>query len=141
TGLAEALDELARVAKRRSVCFVVSDFLFPAEAQVDRFASSLARASRRHDIVGLRVADPGEEALPDSGAPLVIEDPESGASRVLAGGTRARRRYTEIWNAARARVDTAFRGSGCDLVDLRTDGSALAALTRFFRERRRRIHG
>jgi uncharacterized protein (DUF58 family) len=141
TGLAEALDELARVAKRRSVCFVVSDFLFASGDDVERFAGSLARAGRRHDIVGLRVADPGEEALPQGWAPLAIEDPESGASRVLAGGSRARRRYADMWAFARERVGSAFRGAGCDLVDLRTDRSALAALTKFFRERRRRIHG
>ncbi len=141
TGLPEALDELGRVAKRRAVCFVISDFLFPVDGSVQRFAGSLARAARRHDVVGLRVTDPGEEALPTGSAPLLIQDPEGSQVLALRGGSRSRARYADAWRAARGRTQEAFQGAGCDLVDLRTDRSALSALTRFFKERRRRIHG
>ncbi len=141
TGLAHALDELARVAKRRTVCFVISDFLFGSELDAGAFARALARAARRHDVVGLRVTDPAEEALPMGGTPLALVDPESGDQNVFANGRRARARYAQAWAAAQAQTTTIFRGAGCDLVELRTDGSAFAALSRFFRERKRRIHG
>src|SRR4051812_18025995 len=141
TGLAEALDELARVAKRRSVVFLVSDFIFPVDGSVQRFSRALARASRRHDVVGLRVADPGEEALPETSAPLVMQDPEGDEVLTLRGGSAARARYFSAWAAARGRALDAFRGAGCDLVDLRTDRSAMSALNRFFTDRKRRFHG
>jgi uncharacterized protein (DUF58 family) len=145
-GVADALDELAHVAKRRAVCFLVSDFIFadagnPHSLDAKHFADALARAGRRHDIVGLRVTDPGEESLPGGSAPIALADPEGGGVRVLALGAKQRARYAEAWAGARARTESAFRGAGCDLVDLRTERSALDALTRFFRERKRRVHG
>lgn len=140
TDLAKALDELGRVAKRRAVCFVVSDFL-GAPAQRPALATALARAGRRHDIVGLRITDPGETALPAGGAPLVLADPEGGEVGVFAGGAAARTRYATAWSEARTATDRLFRSSGCDLVDLLTNESAFTALEKFFRRRRRRIHG
>jgi len=141
TDLTHALDELGRVAAKRAVVFIISDFLPGADGGPTQLGAALARAARRHDVVGLRVNDPGEEALPAGGSPLVIEDPESGAMRTLRGGARARARYRELWLATRAQTEQQFRTSGCDLVNLRTDASALSALTRFFTERRRRKHG
>jgi uncharacterized protein (DUF58 family) len=140
TDLAHALDELVRVSNRRTVCFLVSDFLFTRGAADLRFADSLARASRHHDVVGLRVSDPAETSLPGGTTPLVLQSPEGDAVEVFAAGKRARAAYAKAWRDARANVDTAFRGAGCDLVDLVTDRSAFSALSRFFRERRRRVH-
>ncbi len=140
TDLAHALDELVRVAKRRTVCFLVSDFLFTRGATDLRFADSLARASRHHDVVGLRIADPAEATLPGGSTPLVLQSPEGDGMAVLAAGGRARAAYARAWRDARAGVTSAFRGAGCDLVELDTERSAFSALSRFFRERRRRIH-
>lgn len=140
TGLAEALDELARTEKRRAVCFLASDFLVQGAAAA-RFQAALSRAARRHDLVGLRIRDPAETCLPDGPWPLPVCDPEGGDELVLAGGARARARYRDAWEAARSCITAAFRGAGCDLVELSTDASAFTALDRFFRERRRRVHG
>ena len=140
TSLVHALDELAHVAKRRTVCFLISDFLFPHGDLDQRFAESLARASHRHDVVGLRVCDPAEASLPAGSTPLVLDDPEGEEVAVFAHDRRARHDYAEAWRSARASVQSAFRGADCDLVDLDTTRSTFSALTRFFRERRRRIH-
>lgn len=137
TDVAHALDELRRVLKKRSVCFVISDFLNPA----GDISDALARASRRHDVVGLRVSDPAEEHLPNGSAPLVMQDPESFETAVFANGRHARTAYAASYAAARKRTEVAFRAAGCDLVDLRTDGSAVSALERFFARRRRAIKG
>jgi uncharacterized protein (DUF58 family) len=141
TDLAHALDELARVAKRRSVCFLISDFILDQDVQRARFAESLARASRRHDVVGLRIADAAESTLPAGSSPFVLEDPEGGGGGVFAGGKRARAAYERAWRDARTQVAAAFRSADCDLVDLDTGRSAFSALDLFFRQRRRRIHG
>jgi uncharacterized protein (DUF58 family) len=140
TRIDHALDELGRVAKRRTVCFLVSDFLGdPADRPA--LKTALARAARRHDVVGLRISDPGEAALPSGSAPLVLADPEGASVGVFAGGTAARQRYAVAWKEARSATDTIFRAAGCDLVDLSTTESAVTALERFFRQRRRRVHG
>jgi uncharacterized protein (DUF58 family) len=140
TDIAHALDELGRVARRRAVCFVVSDFLGDPAAR-PALGTALARAARRHDIVGLRVSDPGEAALPAGGAPLVLADPEGRAAGVFAGGAAARARYAAAWSETRTATERLFRSSGCDLVDVSTSESAVTALERFFRQRRRRVHG
>ena len=136
TDLGHALDELVRVARRRAVCFVVSDFLGAGDTPA--FAPALARAARRHDLIGLRVMDPAEATLPPGNIPLAVVDPETGAHALLANGSAARRTYAAAWTAARDSTAKAFRGAGCDLVDLTTTESAVAALLRFFRQRRRR---
>jgi uncharacterized protein (DUF58 family) len=144
TGLAHALDELVLVAKRRTVCFLISDFLFPDAEERRRFGERLARAGRRHDVVGLRVCDPAETTLPGAGswlvrAPLAVVDPESGAERTLPAGRAARAAYAAAWAGARQDAERLFRAAGCDLVDLDTTGSAATAIQRFFRDRRRRL--
>jgi uncharacterized protein (DUF58 family) len=141
TDLAHALDELVRVSRRRAVCFLISDFLFTRGATDLRFNDALARASRRHDVVGLRVCDPAESTLPGGATPLVLQHPEGDVVQVFAAGRRARAAYERAWAEARAAVSAAFRGADGDLVDLSTGQSAFTALTRFFRERRRRLRG
>ncbi len=135
TDLAHALDELGRVAKRRTVCFLISDFLDPSP----KVATALARAARRHDIVGLRVADPGEMVLPEGSAPLVLRDPEGRATGIFANNREARDNYKKAWSDSRAATKRQFQAANCDLVDLTTTESALTALERFFRQRRK--HG
>ncbi len=137
TDLGHALDELVRVARRRAVCFVISDFLGAGGPADTAFAGGLARAARRHDVIGLRVMDPGEATLPATSLPLAVVDPETGVHAVLANGRAARARYAAAWTAARDVTSKAFRGAGCDLVDLTTSESAVTALLRFFRQRRR----
>jgi uncharacterized protein (DUF58 family) len=141
TGLAHALDELVLVAKRRTVTFLISDFLFRDEAERKAFADRLARAGQRHDVIGLRVADPGETALPGGGwfaPPVAIVDPETGNERIVSGGSANRAAYARAWAESRAATDKTFRAAGCDLVDLTTAEPATTAIQRFFRERRRR---
>lgn len=92
-------------------------------------------------MVGLRVADPAEAALPAGSAPLVLADPEGGGEAVLANGRAARARYAAAYAEARAGTTRLFRAAGCDLVELSTSESAVSALERFFRQRRRRVRG
>ncbi|GDY13073.1 hypothetical protein LBMAG53_19510 [Planctomycetota bacterium] len=141
TGLAHVLDELTLVAKRRAVCFLVSDFLFADPAEEQRFADRLTRTSRRHDIIGLRIADPAEATLPGAGAPLALVDPETGAELTVSTGTRERAAYARAWRDARERTARRFRTAGCDLVELSTAQPAASALQRFFAQRRRSAHG
>jgi uncharacterized protein (DUF58 family) len=135
--LSAALDELARVARRRAVVFVISDFI--AAGEDARASAALARLSRRHDVVGLRIADPAEESLPASGVPLAIADPEGAGEAVLRASAANARAYRAAWDADRARGRALLGAAGCDCVELSTADGALLPLTRFFRDRARRI--
>jgi uncharacterized protein (DUF58 family) len=81
TDLAAGLETLTRVAKRRSVAFVISDFFVPPSdrdgAQRVRFERTLALAAAKHDVVAVELFDRHDDELPDVGL-ATIEDLESG---------------------------------------------------------------
>ena len=134
TDITHALDELNRVCNKRSVCFIVSDFLSP----VGDLANTLRRARRRHDVVGLRISDPNERQLPASNAPLLVHDPEGDQVLQLRNDKKTRKAYQEQYREHQLQHEHAFRSAGCDLVDIDTSASAIAAIQQFFRQRRRR---
>ena len=72
TNLAELLETAYRVAPRRSLVFVVSDFI-----SAPGWAVSLAQLARRHDVVAVRLYDPLEMEQPDIGM-LVVQHAETG---------------------------------------------------------------
>jgi uncharacterized protein (DUF58 family) len=133
TSLRAALDQLNRVLRRRSVVFLLSDFL-------DRdYEASLKRTARRHDLIAIHIADAREETLPAVGL-LELEDAETGQHLVIDTRSRAVRDAFEQ-QAARRREDLRrlTRAAAVDLVEVTTDGSHLDALIRFFRLRERRL--
>ena len=71
TSLQSGLDFLMNVAKRKSVVFLISDFLD------DGYWKSLKLANKKHDMIGIRIADPAESKLPDLGL-IKVHDPETG---------------------------------------------------------------
>src|SRR6188474_3275625 len=81
---AEALDYLNQVLHRRSVVFLISDFLTPD------FSRQLAVTSRRHDLIAIPIVDPREEELPDVGR-LTLEDAETGEQIEINTSDRATR--------------------------------------------------
>lgn len=133
--MSTAVTELSRSRKRHGIVFVISDFLDP----VLDLGKSLARARSRHDIIGVRVSDPAEDDLPHAAGPLWLSDPEHGQIRALAGSRRAAARYRRLLEQQRQQVEQAFRAHACDLVDVRSDGDVVQAMSAFFQRRGRRI--
>jgi uncharacterized protein (DUF58 family) len=133
TCLREALDYLNRVLHRRTIVFLLSDFL-------DRdFEKSLKRTGRRHDLIAVRISDPREEEVPSVGL-LELEDAETGQRVLLDTGSRSVR--GAFADAARQRGEMLrqlTRSGGIDLVEVATDGTHLDALIRFFKVRERRL--
>ncbi len=133
TSLREALDYLNRVLHRRTIVFLLSDFL-------DRdYEKLLKRTGRRHDLIAVRISDPREEDLPPLGL-LELEDAETGARRLLDTRSRAvRSAYAGEARRRREALRQLTRSANIDLVEVATDGSHLDALIRFFRLRERRL--
>jgi uncharacterized protein (DUF58 family) len=133
TDLARALTELEPVLRRRAVIFLISDFLAAG------YGSALARLARRHDVIGLQVADPRERELPDVGL-VTLWDPETDAWRIVnTGDERVRQRFrdrAERWDRELGRI---FSESGADLLRLETGEPYADALIGFFRRRERML--
>jgi uncharacterized protein (DUF58 family) len=123
--LEHAARYLERVAVKRAVVLVLSDFLdLP-------FEKPLARLNRKHDVIGIAIGDPREERFPDRGLARLV-DLESGESR-----------WTDLRRADVARravqrhsmLDRRFRTSGIDHLAISTAVPYDRDLLRFFRER------
>ena len=98
----------------------------------------LAVAGRRHDLVGLRVVDPREVALPPT-ALLTVENAESGLLATLDGRRSAvREQYAQAAAETRRQQERAFRRAGVDLIDIRCGEDCVRPLMEFFRRRERR---
>jgi uncharacterized protein (DUF58 family) len=133
TDLARALTELEPVLRRRAVVFLLSDFL------ASGYGSALARLARRHDVIGVQVADPRERELPDVGL-VTLWDPETDTWRIVnTGDGRVRQRFRERAERWDRELGQTFSESGADLLRLETGEPYADALIGFFRRRERML--
>lgn len=136
TRLRDLLERARAVARRRSVMFVVSDFLSEPGWQ-----ASLAMLARRHEVVAVRLVDPLELALPDLGV-VVMQDAETGEQMVVDTHDKAfRRRFAAIAEEREAELRQGFARAGVDCLPLSTDTRLDLALLQFARQRSRRLSG
>ncbi|WP_205800568.1 DUF58 domain-containing protein [Micromonospora thermarum] len=138
--LVEALDAVHRVATRRGLVVVVSDFLdgLPDDpAHAAPWERTLRRLAVRHQVLAVEVTDPREWDLPDVGL-VTLMDPESGRRRdVWTGDPALRERYAAAAAAQRDQVREALRRSGAAHLPLRTDRDWAADIVRHVHRQRR----
>jgi hypothetical protein len=124
---------MAKISKKRSFAFVISDYLSPA------YEKSLRLLNRRHEVVGMRVFDDGAFHLPSAGI-VRVKDFETGEeTRMDAGSKKVRQWYTDQRQKIHALTESVFSKARVDLVDVTTADSVSDVLTRYFmlRESRR----
>ncbi len=133
TALADLLRAADGVMTRRSLVFVVSDFI-----SAPGWQEALARLSRRHEVVAVRLWDPLEMALPDVGL-VTVQDAETGEQLFIdASDPGFRERYAAAAEAQEAELIEGLSRSGADVVELATDDDLLQALLRLSDLRRQR---
>ena len=132
TDLAGALDYLNLVVSRRSVVFMISDFLAPD------FTKALTVSSKRHDLVAMPVIDKGESELPNVGI-ITLEDAETGEQIDVNTSSKAvRQALREINDDRLADLEYLLRSRRVDIVRLTTTEDYLISLRNFFEQRERR---
>jgi uncharacterized protein (DUF58 family) len=132
TDLGASLSGLDGVLRRRSVLFILSDFM------ADGWGGALDRLARRHDVVAVRLADPRERELPDAGL-AAMADPETGAwTWVDTSSAAVRAHFARAAAAFEAELEGELRRRGADLLPLDTTDPYGEALVAFFRRRERR---
>ncbi len=132
TDLKLGLETMMRLTNRKAVVFLISDMLDA------NFAMPLAVAAKRHDLIGMRVIDPKELALPRAGC-VAVEDAETGEVLTADLGSRRRvERYGAGASALRAGQTDIFRRAGSDLIDITCGGDYVLPLMRFFKKREKR---
>ncbi len=141
TSIGTALEYLRRALRRRTVAFLLSDFVEGAPgAGAPPWERALRIAARKHDVVPIRISDRLEAELPTSGLAW-IEDPETGAvSRVDLADRRVQRRLGEALRAEEDALRTIFARLELDSAQVRADDADyVSPLLAFFRARARRL--
>jgi len=129
TRLKAAIDYLSHVLHRKSVVFLISDFF------CEDIRTALSVANRRHDIIGVHLIDPRQQALPAIGW-VRAEDAETGKTVLLnTAASKVQKRYEASSLEHRDRVRAMLRAAGVDLVEVWTDRPYLDPLVQFFRMR------
>ena len=112
--------------KRRSLIFVVSDFIsYPG------WDRALLALTQRHEVLAVRIVDPVDGEIPDVGM-LQFEDSETGESVFVdTGDAGFRRRYAAVAEQNELMLLEAFTAAGTDVLELSTDDDLVDAIRRF----------
>jgi uncharacterized protein (DUF58 family) len=133
TNLSEVLAVAYSTIKRRSVVFVVSDFI-----SKPGWGRQLAQLARRHEVIAVRLTDPMELELPNIGL-VVMQDAETGEQIFVdTHDRRFRKRFADAAKQREDQLRTGLTEAGVDCLELATDAPLDAALLRFSQLRKRR---
>ncbi|HTP61405.1 MAG TPA: DUF58 domain-containing protein [Burkholderiales bacterium] len=138
TDLRAFLRTAYQVVPRRSLVFIVSDFI-----SAPGWAEPLAHLSQRHEVVAVRLYDPLERELPDMGM-LLMQDSETGEQLFVDTHDKGfRRRFASVAERRERELRAALARAGVDCLELATDGNLVDAVMRFadLRKRRSRLVG
>lgn len=134
TDLKLALDHVNRLLKRRSIIFLVSDFMVEPHS----YRQALRITNRRHDVIAVDLHDPLENHIDDVGL-LALEDPETGeVVWVDTSSGRWRQAYAARMTELEAGKRRVLQQAGVDHIAIGTNEEYAAPLTKFFQARARR---
>jgi len=130
TNLGEALKFLNNIMKKRTIAFLLSDFISAS------YQDALQVAAKRHDIIGMHVFDKRDKELPDIGIVKVI-DAESGLEKWIdTSSEKFRKLYTYQFQQRETETKNIFLKSGAAFVPLQTDDDYIKKLQQFFKTRK-----
>jgi uncharacterized protein (DUF58 family) len=133
TNLNVALEYLSRVIKRKSIVFLISDFL------TEDYEKALQVANKKHDIIAIDIIDPREVELPSVGL-LELEDAETGETVMVDTSNPAiRGSFYSQSKEERETREKFFKSIGVDNININTDRSYVEPITKFFRMRAKRL--
>jgi uncharacterized protein (DUF58 family) len=129
TDVGEAVKYFYNAIKKRSIGFIISDFL------TGDFSDELKMANRRHDVIALQIYDRRELELPKMGM-VQFADPETGEkSWVNTNSKKIRDAYVKNAEDHSKRIKETFKKSGVDFAKIRTGESYVAPLLNLFKNR------
>jgi uncharacterized protein (DUF58 family) len=133
TDLNVALEYLSKVIRRRSIVFLISDFL------TEDYEKALQVANKKHDVIAIEIIDPREVELPDVGF-IELEDAETGETVLIdTSNTGVRSGFFSQSSGDREEREKFFKSIGVDNINVYTDRSYIDPITKFFRMRARRL--
>jgi uncharacterized protein (DUF58 family) len=132
TNIAEVLRYLTSVIKKRSIAFVISDFMDTG------FEDALKISSKKHDVVAIRLYDRREQEIPAVGL-MRLFDAETGEVILIDSSKKSvGDNYSKWFRQKEENHKSIFRKSAVDSINIRTDQSYVQPLMNFFRIREKR---
>ncbi len=132
TDLTAGMEYLGRVTKKKSVVFLISDFLGQG------FEKQMRILGKRHDLIAVSITDPREVKMPNVGL-IQLEDAETGELVLIDTGSAAfRKQYETLGSERQGRLRALFRSMGVDHIEVYTGRDYVFDLVKFFRTRERR---
>ena len=133
TNITEALRYFTNVIKKKSTAFLISDFYDK------NYEDALKIASKKHDIVAIRITDEKEKALPNLGL-IKMYDPESKQAMWIDSSSKeVRSDFAEAYKQHTIYVNDVFRKYGIDNVEISTCQDYVKQLMKLFKQRERKI--
>lgn len=132
TNLRQALEYFNHVNKKRTIAFLISDFIDDGYDQILRIIS------KKHDVIAVEISDPREEQLPDAGL-IKFRDAETDMERWIDTGDQAvRKEFSRYWQSRKADRHTLFIRSKVDAIPIRIDRPYIKPIVDFFKLRENR---
>lgn len=129
TNISAALEFFTNAVKKRCIAFVISDFID------SNFKDALTIASRKHDVVALRLFDQREAEMPNIGL-VQMTDAETGENQWVDTSSRAvRESYANWWQNHSAEIERTFKHSGVDYASVATGDDYIKPLMNLFKHR------
>ena len=126
TNLAPLLDAGLHSIKKRSLIFIISDFI-----SAPGWERPLTLLNQRHEVLAIRLWDPREIELPDVG-PIIMEDAETGEQLYVdTHDKKFRERFQAAAQERQASLNDSFKRSGVDALSLSTEEDLVRAIVRF----------
>lgn len=133
TDLNVALEYLLRVIRRRSIVFLISDFL------TENYQKALQVTNKKHDVIAIDIIDPREVQMPNVGF-IELEDAETGETVLVdTSNSQVRSDFFTRSEKDRNSREKFFKSIGVDNINIYTDRSYVEPITRFFRMRAKRL--
>lgn len=130
TDLSHVLRHFNNAIKKRSIAFVISDFM-----GAEGLEEALKIVNKRHDLIALQVNDPFEEKLPKLGL-INLKDAESGESQwINTSSKKVRTKWKAEAIARNKKLSNVFKKSGVDFVKIATNKSYIVPLMNLFKRR------
>jgi uncharacterized protein (DUF58 family) len=129
TDIGKAMEYLNNLIKKRSITFVLSDFMSTG------YETPLRIAARRHDVIGMHLYDIREAELPNVGLIRAVDAETGEVGWIDTAIPEVRKAYANNFTKNLDYFKNAFRKTGADTVSLRTDEKYVNTLLRFFKKR------
>jgi uncharacterized protein (DUF58 family) len=133
TNIRQALEYFNHVNKKRSIAFLISDFID------EGYEGILRIISKKHDVIAVELSDPREEELPAVGL-MKLRDAETDQERwVDTGDSLVRMQFERYWRERTTNRKSVFLRSKVDAIPVRIDRPYIKPIVDFFKLRERRL--